>query len=109
MANPQCELLKPDGTRCGAFAVSRSKFCFNHDPASAEAKQAAVAKGGGTVKQAALPPLKLESYQDIQPAVERIISELRAGVITVSRANALLRLLRWEAELILGIPPKALL
>ena len=109
MANPQCALVKPDGTRCGAYAVRQSQFCFNHDPASAEAKQAAVAKGGGAVKQAALPPFKLESYQDIRVAVERIISELRAGIITVSRANALLRLLRWEAELILGIPPKCLL
>jgi hypothetical protein len=28
--------------------------------------------------------------------------------MTVSQANALLRLLRWEAELLLGLPPKCL-
>lgn len=109
MANPKCELVKPDGTRCGAYAVSQSKFCFNHDPASAEAKKAAVTKGGDATRRPALPPFKLESYQDIRLAVEQVIRELRAGIITVSQANALLRLLRWEADLILGLPPKALL
>lgn len=109
MPNSQCEFSRADGTRCGAYAVNESQFCFNHDPASVEAKQAAVAKGGAATKQAPLPPFKLESYHDIRPAVERIISELRAGIITVSQANALLRLLRWESELILGLPPKCLL
>jgi mRNA-degrading endonuclease RelE of RelBE toxin-antitoxin system len=36
---------------------------------SAEAKHAAVAKGRGVTKRAALPPFKRESYHDIRPAL----------------------------------------
>lgn len=86
-----------------------SQFCFNHDPASAEAKQAAVAKGGQAVKRPVLPPFKMTKYHDIQPAVETLMCEVREGKISAAEANTLHRLLRWEAELLLGVPPKCLL
>lgn len=109
MANPQCEFTKPDGTRCGAYAVSQSQFCFNHDPTSTEAKKAAVAKGGDATRRPALSPFKLENYRDIRAAVETLLCEVRERKVSASEANTLLRLLRWESELILGLPPKHLL
>ena len=109
MPNPHCEFVKNDGARCGAWAVDGSLYCFNHDPASVEAKQAAVAKGGAAVKRPPLPPLKIDAYRDVQPAVETVTNELREGKISSSEANALLRLLKYEAALVLGIIPKSAL
>ena len=109
MPNPRCEFVKADGSQCAAYATDGATLCINHNPELAGLKRAAVEKGGSAVKRAALPPLKLTSYHDIQPAVETIIHEVREARMSSSEANTLLRLLRWEAELLLGIPPKCLL
>ena len=109
MPNPRCAFVKTDGSQCAAYATDGATLCINHNPNMAEVKQAAVAKGGNAVKRPALPPLKLTSYHDIQPAVETIIHEVREARMSSSEANTLLRLLRWESELLLGIPPKCLL
>jgi acetyltransferase-like isoleucine patch superfamily enzyme len=33
MSRPNCAHIKPDGSRCGAYAHGDSEFCFVHDPA----------------------------------------------------------------------------
>lgn len=33
MSTPNCAHIKPDGSRCGAYAHGDSEFCFVHDPA----------------------------------------------------------------------------
>lgn len=41
----QCQYIKSDGKQCGAYAVSRSQFCFSHDPANKKKHLNAVKKG----------------------------------------------------------------
>jgi hypothetical protein len=57
-ANTKCRAVKPDGTACQAHAISTSRFCFFHDPASAEKRNAARQAGGESRAREikALPP-----------------------------------------------------
>jgi hypothetical protein len=36
MSKPNCAHIKPDGSRCGAYAHGDSEFCFVHDPPSSD-------------------------------------------------------------------------
>jgi len=40
-----CSFVRPDGSRCGAFAGRDSAFCFMHDPALADTRMAARRRG----------------------------------------------------------------
>ena len=42
----KCSAIKANGQRCGGRAIDGSQWCWNHDPAYAEARQRNASKGG---------------------------------------------------------------
>ena len=42
----KCSAIKANGQRCGGRAIDGSQWCWNHDPAYAEARQRNARKGG---------------------------------------------------------------
>ena len=42
----KCSAIKANGQRCGGRAIDGSQWCWNHDPAYAEARRRNATKGG---------------------------------------------------------------
>jgi hypothetical protein len=42
----RCSAIKANGQRCGGRAIDGSQWCWNHDPAYAEARRRNATKGG---------------------------------------------------------------
>jgi hypothetical protein len=42
----KCSAIKANGQRCGGRAIDGSQWCWNHDPAYAEARRRNASKGG---------------------------------------------------------------
>jgi hypothetical protein len=42
----RCSAIKPNEERCGARAIEGSEWCWNHNPAYAEARKRNASKGG---------------------------------------------------------------
>jgi hypothetical protein len=42
----RCSTIKANGQRCGGRAIDGSQWCWNHDPAYAEARRRNATKGG---------------------------------------------------------------
>jgi hypothetical protein len=89
----QCQHIKTDGTRCQANAISRSQYCFFHDPRKAK-QRAAARKAGGYKKHkmAALssdtPDRQLESLAEVVSLLGETINEVRRGEIDPRVSNA---------------------
>jgi hypothetical protein len=89
-----CQFLKPDKSRCGAFAAGSGMFCYFHDPSVPETeKNAARARGGlGQHTQAIkdpLPNVNLNNAKDAMDLFGRTINEVRSGLIDVRTANCI--------------------
>ncbi len=88
----QCRHVKADGTRCQANAMSKSKFCFFHDPHKAKQRTAARRAGGQKAKAAALSPdtpdHSLESLADVVTLLGQTINQVRRGEIDPRVSNA---------------------
>lgn len=87
----KCAHTKPDGSRCGGYAVSSSKYCFAHDPAQASKRRAAQRKGGEAGRVATLPEssLSVRNMSDVLALMETTINDVRAGRLDVRVANAI--------------------
>jgi hypothetical protein len=89
----KCEYIKPDGTKCEAYATKDSEFCYFHNPdISDEAKREAQSNGGKTKAlriQEALPELAISKPSDAVLLVADTISRVRAGTLDIRTANCL--------------------
>ena len=47
----RCEFIKPDGSRCGAWSLRGSKFCWFHDPSAADSRELAKERAGQATKR----------------------------------------------------------
>ena len=90
----RCKATNRTGAPCNAYAVSRSDFCYWHDPERADERRANSARGGharhgrtiGTTGDA--DPVKLESVADVLPILASEITTLLTLEKSVSRARA---------------------
>lgn len=90
-SSQQCSSIKPDGSRCLAWSMNESEFCFTHNPKTKKQKRSAVIKGGrGNKKEIYnLEPIEVKSQKDTPKLILKIMNELRLGLIDVRVANCL--------------------
>ena len=89
----KCEFIKPDGTKCEAYAIKDSKFCYFHNPdISDEEKREAQSNGGKTkalTLKEPLPKLVLAKPEDAVLLIADTINRVRAGTLDIRTANCL--------------------
>jgi len=86
----KCQFIKPDGSRCNAYAQTGSLLCFTHDPDKAQERAIAHRAGGLANKiKADLEPITIEKSKDVVRLITRTMNELRQGQVDIRIANAL--------------------
>jgi len=89
----KCEFIKPDGTKCEAWAMNGSEFCYFHNPdISDEKKREAQSNGGKTkalILKDPLPELVLTTPDHAVLLIADTISRVRAGTLDIRTANCL--------------------
>lgn len=91
----RCKATTRKGSPCQAWAVEGSRFCFWHDPARAQERRAARAKGGKARHGRQIgptggaEPVKIGSAADTLPILERAVNDLLALENSVNRARAI--------------------
>lgn len=90
-----CAFIKTDGTRCGAYRVKGSTFCFMHDPQNHDSLREARRRGGKKSQAAAVPGWEethIGTLADLQEAVQRVFNGVAKGDVHPRTANALVGL-----------------
>jgi hypothetical protein len=87
----KCEYIKPNNDQCGANAMTDSKFCFRHNPDTEVERNIATLKGGYALKtpDKPLPPVKLQSINDISGLIEDTINRIRTEPLSHHQANSI--------------------
>lgn len=89
-----CNHIKRDGSRCQAYAIHGSFYCFAHDPESAVERQAARVKGGqersrkATVLPVNTPNAPLTTPAEVEALLADTINQVRRGEIEPRISNA---------------------
>ncbi len=88
----QCQHTKTSGTRCQANAMTKSQYCFFHDPKKAKQRTAARKAGGHKSKAAVLPSEtpdhQLDTLTDVVSLLGETINQVRRGEIDPRVSNA---------------------
>lgn len=86
----QCAATRKNGLACSATPLPGSRFCFAHDPARAEQRDAARKRGGHNRSNVArlrgLMPARLEPVFNL---LESALTEVHAGSLAPARATAM--------------------
>lgn len=89
----KCRFIKPDGTKCEAWAMSNSEFCYLHNPEiSNEEKREIQSRGGQANKIKVLeplPPIEIKKGEDVIFLLEDTINKVRAGEMDLRVANCI--------------------
>jgi hypothetical protein len=94
VAAGQCRQFKADGSRCRANAQRSSEFCFFHDPATADERDAARVHGGQERSRKAVvlsgdtPDRQLTNAADVTALLAETINQVRRGEIDAYIANS---------------------
>jgi hypothetical protein len=92
-ADRMCEQQSENGGACGARRIAGSRFCFFHDPASAEQRKRARRCGGQRNRAATLPPttpdVRLDDGQDVARLLAQTINQMRRGEIDPRIGNSI--------------------
>jgi len=90
MAGPRCAQVRPNGDPCGGFAINGGRYCFAHDPAQTDKRDAARRRGGQAGRVAVLPAsdVQVRTLGDVVTLVEATINDVRTGRVDVRVANA---------------------
>lgn len=88
----RCEEILEDGTRCGAYKISGSSYCFMHDPGNRTAAQRARKKGGK--RQWAPDPaswhhMNLKTLDDCRSYLEMGLNLVAQGKIAPAQLQAM--------------------
>jgi hypothetical protein len=91
----RCAATRIDGSPCGGYAVSKSVFCFAHDPLNAGAIAEARRRGGqarhgrriGVTGDA--EAVALATLGDVLTLLERAVNDVLTLENSISRARAL--------------------
>lgn len=94
MAGKHCAFIKPDGSRCGSWALGGTPFCYMHtgDNASAAGRKGGLLGGGGrgSLADAAGKKIKPDDPEDVVlHGLLEVISALRGQHNTPDVARAL--------------------
>ena len=98
-----CKATNKTGDPCGAFTVSDSDYCYNHDPAYAAKRAESRRKGGKARAGRAIrhipgaddpPVIAVNTVHDIAAMLEWAIADLLQMERSIKRTNALASLLR---------------
>jgi len=87
-----CSHIKSDGSRCGAYRLKDSEFCYQHDPLKAEERNASRSRGGKKSQSDAIPgwqDIQIKGVEDLQEAVQRVFNGVARGDVHPRTANAL--------------------
>lgn len=92
-----CRGTTTNETNCKANAMSGSKYCFTHNPATRKQHQAATRKGGSVSPYAmdttTLPARNLSTIHDVAEMLADTINRVRTvnkdGSMDIQRANAI--------------------
>jgi hypothetical protein len=81
----KCSAIKANGQRCGGRAIDGSQWCWNHNPAYAEARRRNASKGGRRGGRGR-PSAELGRLQErFQELAEKVLSgEVERGVGAVA-------------------------
>lgn len=87
----QCQFIKQNQQLCEANAMAQSEYCFSHNPATKEAHEKAVSKGGKALAKnnVRLPPVNITTSRDVVKLLTATINEVRAGMIDIRVANCI--------------------
>lgn len=82
----KCQAKKLDGTRCNAYAMRGSKYCFRHNKKVKKDALQASAEGGKAKRQYHNlgETMKLRSPKDIKNLMEKAINKLWMGEMPAS-------------------------
>ena len=101
-----CKATSKTGAPCGAFTVTGSDYCFNHDPASAAKRAAARSKGGKARTGRAYSPIPgddpivaIRTLADVQEFLEWTMRDLLTMEKSIKRTNSLASLIRIAVDL----------
>jgi hypothetical protein len=90
---PQCNYVKPDGTRCESHALRTKERCLTHDPDSAERRAEGRRRGGEARRAAVLPAdtpdLPLKTAEDVCAALADTFNKVRRGELDARVGNCL--------------------
>ena len=90
IGNHPCQATRKDGRPCTIRALTGSRFCFAHDPAKAEARDAARRRGGrGKARIARVERLVPGTLRPVLTLLLTTLTETHAGTITPAQAGAL--------------------
>lgn len=92
----QCEFIKQNGERCGAFSTDKARLCFAHNPNRKQEHLKAVRKGGKSSikrKQPLAERINLFDSRSILLLLEDTINRIRIlnpnGSIDIKTANSI--------------------
>jgi len=93
MPENKCKLYKSDGTKCEAWAMQDSEFCYLHNPEITEEEKKEMQSRGGRANiikiLEPLPPVKLKNGNDVIALLEDTINKVRAGEMDLKVANCI--------------------
>ena len=107
----RCQSHTKDGRPCGAPAQHNSGYCYTHDPALAEPRDAA-RKRGGAARRDQLRGVKmpcLKSAEDVRGYLDRVMADTARQLIPAGAARAIANLARVQLEVIADIETQATL
>ena len=92
----KCKAAKADGSPCGAYAQAGGEYCFQHDPAQAEAAVDSRRKGGearaAQLSGAVVPTLT--TAVGVRDYLARLARDTEAGLVDHRRTRAIAGLCR---------------
>lgn len=89
-----CHHVRPDGSRCRAYALKDSVYCSAHDPRPEviRRRKEALRRGGKTRVREGLEdwePIAIEAIGDLRPLLTRTINLVGSGKMHPSVGNAI--------------------
>ena len=89
----RCSFIKPDGTQCNANAMSKSNFCYTHNPEISDEEKREAKQRGGQARALTianpLPALEIREPGDAVLLIVDTINRVRAGELDIRTANCL--------------------
>lgn len=82
----KCKAIKPDGTKCMAYSMRGSQYCFRHNKKLREQALQASSSGGKAKRQYHClgRKMKIKTPEDIKRLMEKAINKLWTGKMPAS-------------------------
>jgi hypothetical protein len=97
-----CSAIKQNGERCGGSAIDGSQWCWNHDPAHAEARRRNASKGGRRAGRGRPSPASSELAR-LQGRFEGLVDKVLSGEVERGDAAVVAQLLNGARACVVGL------